>query len=89
MAHVTIAFVDGSKDDYEADSSLLQRLKELKSTGLDGKELADKLLTDDWAAPPKWVHISDGDFETQYNVEKMIGRCDSFTDFEHREITGR
>ena len=64
MARVTIRFVDGSKDDYETDASLVQRLKELKLTGLDGKELADKLLTDDWAAPPKWVHISDGDFET-------------------------
>ena len=64
MAHVTIRFVDGSKDDYETDSSLVQRLKELKLTGLDGKELADKILTDDWAGPLKWVHISDGDFET-------------------------
>ena len=48
MAKFSVGFVDGGKQDYEEDRTILARLLELKSQGLDGKRLIDALITDDW-----------------------------------------
>ena len=53
--------VDGSVMEYDADSDLLTRLKQLTNEGYEGKHLVHKLLTDDWGPPPRYVEIRECD----------------------------
>ena len=64
MPKVSIGLVDGSRpEDYEEDENFMVRLRQLQSQGLEGRDLVDALITDDWGTPPKWVMIQDGDTE--------------------------
>ena len=63
MVHVQILFADGSKSEFEEDVSMLLRLEQLKTSGLEGKQLIDQLISDDWGPPPKFVMLIHGESE--------------------------
>ncbi|HEY4306545.1 MAG TPA: hypothetical protein VGM82_18865 [Gemmatimonadaceae bacterium] len=54
---VAISYVDGGYSEQDYDASIVTRLRELQAKGLTGKRLVDRLLTDDWAAPPTIVEL--------------------------------
>ncbi|HWP20272.1 MAG TPA: hypothetical protein VNO84_14175 [Burkholderiaceae bacterium] len=60
--------VDGSAQEFEAGAELPAQLRNLRSMGLEGKQLIHKLITDDWGPPPRFVEIKeygeDGTFNT-------------------------
>ena len=52
--------VDGSVQPLgtdETDAAFLSRMRTLEDEGFCGRELIEKLFTDDWGAPPKFVVI--------------------------------
>lgn len=55
---ISIHFNNGGFDQWVDSPALLTKLEALRSRGLDGKALVHALLTDDWAAPPSFVVIS-------------------------------
>ena len=57
MVSVKVYFVDGSVLPIEEDGSFLVKLKKLQAQGFEGRELVDRLISDDWGAPPKFVLI--------------------------------
>lgn len=61
MIQVKIRFVDGSFQEFTETNEFLLRLSELKDQGYEGKGLIDKLITDDWSAPPVFVEIMDSE----------------------------
>ena len=50
-------FADGSYDERIGSATLLRTIAALRAKGIDGKQLVDSLLTDDWAALPRYVDI--------------------------------
>jgi hypothetical protein len=56
---ISIHFIDGGFDQWTDSPALLTKLKSLRSRGLEGKALVHELISDDWAAPPKTVVITD------------------------------
>ena len=63
MTTVSISFVDGSRQDFDEDDSFVQRLRSLQKQGLEGRELIDKLISDDWGPPPRFVTIHGPDVD--------------------------
>ena len=61
MVKVKIYFVNNEFHFYDEDPEIIQELKELQHLGYKGKELINKLFTDDWGAPPKFVKIIGND----------------------------
>ena len=57
MIQITIRCVDGSLQEFTETKEFLLRLSELKDQGYEGKSLIDRLITDDWAAPPVFVEV--------------------------------
>lgn len=58
MLRVEVNFVDGGAMDWAVPDSILHDLARLRRGGLDGRELVDALLTDDWGPPPRTVTIT-------------------------------
>ncbi len=65
MIKVTIRFVDGSLQEFSETKEFLSRLAELKEQGYEDKELIDRLITDDWGAPPVFVEIKGSEINLQ------------------------
>jgi len=65
MIQVTIRFVDGSLQEFSETKEFLLRLAELKEQGYEDKELIDRLITDDWGAPPVFVEIKGSEINLQ------------------------
>jgi len=65
MIRVTIRFVDGSLQEYTETKDFLLRLSELKEQGYEGKDLVNRLITDDWGAPPVFVQIKGSEIDLQ------------------------
>jgi hypothetical protein len=57
---VVVRFVDGGMQEFHGEH-YLAIYKSLVGDGYTGKLLIQKLLTDDWAAPPLFATIRDGD----------------------------
>lgn len=57
MINVTIRFVDGSLQEFEEDDNFLAKLNALQNAGYKGKQLVNKLITDDWGPPPVLIEI--------------------------------
>lgn len=55
MVKIEIYSVDGSYQSYEENDSILSELEELEQNGYSGKQLLDRLITDDWGVPPQGV----------------------------------
>lgn len=58
---VSAKLVDGGLLEYHIDAGVVERLRKLERAGYEGKQLINKLLTDDWGAPPVTVTISGAD----------------------------
>ena len=65
MIQVTIRFVDGSLQEVTETKDFLLRLSELKEQGYEGKDLINRLITDDWGAPPVFVQIKGSGIDLQ------------------------
>lgn len=65
MIQITIRFVDGSLQEFTETNEFLLRLSELKEQGYEGKGLIDRLITDDWGAPPVFVEIKGSEINLQ------------------------
>ena len=65
MIHVTIRFVDGSLQEFTESKDFSLRLSELKGQGYEGKDLVDRLIADDWGAPPVSVQIKGSGIDLQ------------------------
>jgi hypothetical protein len=44
--------------DWNVNDDLYARYKKAVESGLEGRDLVHELLTDDWAAPPRGIHIT-------------------------------
>lgn len=55
---ISVRLVDGSLALFDAEPDILERLNTFQLQGLEGKELINKLLSDDWGPPPLSVEIS-------------------------------
>jgi len=49
---------DGGLQELTFGPELLQQLESLQKQGYTGKQLIDRLITDDWGPPPVFVEIS-------------------------------
>ncbi|MEA3487387.1 MAG: hypothetical protein U9R20_06995 [Thermodesulfobacteriota bacterium] len=65
MIQVTIRFVDGSLHEFTETKDFLLRLSDLKEQGYEGKDLVNRLITDDWSVPPLFVQIKDSEIDLQ------------------------
>ena len=54
---VSIPLVDGGLIEYDEGPEFMDKLHSLQSQGFIGKQLVQRLITDDWAAPPLSVEI--------------------------------
>ena len=58
MIHVVVRCTDNSIQEWEEGEDLVAKLESLQGQGFEGRALIDRLLTDDWAAPPLFVTLS-------------------------------
>ena len=58
---VTAQLVDGGEQGFIYGQEFLDRLAALEAEGRFGKDLVDRLITDDWGAPPNLVSIQGTD----------------------------
>lgn len=58
---VEARLVDGSTQDFRFGESFIFEMNQLKTQGINGKELIHSLLTDDWGAPPLYVLVTGTD----------------------------
>lgn len=63
MFVVRTYFADGSYDERVGSNELLKSIAALWAQGVDGKQLVDRLLADDWVAAPRHVDIIADDVE--------------------------
>lgn len=71
MVKVTVYFVDGSLQDFDEPSSIIDQLEELRDEGLTGKRLIHALFTDDWGPPPSGITIT-GTLDDGSSVNESI-----------------
>jgi hypothetical protein len=71
MLKVEVSLVDGGAMDWSVDDSVYRRLLELRNDGLEGRDLVDSLLTDDWGAPPTGVRLA-GMLEDGTKIDEYI-----------------
>ena len=57
MINVTVRFVDGGLQEFEENDHFLAQLNALQNEGYKGKQLINKLITDDWGPPPVLIEI--------------------------------
>ena len=57
---VVAGLINGDSQSFEGEH-YLRTYESLVGQGYAGKQLIHKLLTDDWAAPPRLVKIMDGE----------------------------
>ena len=57
MIRIEIRFVDGGYQEFSEPESFVERLRELRARGVEGKDLVHSLLTDDWEPPPLTVRL--------------------------------
>lgn len=57
MIKIAVYYVDGSMSEWDESNSIIQKLYSLEQSGLSGKSLINRLITDDWGCPPEFVRI--------------------------------
>lgn len=60
MSQITVHayLVNGDLQEFSFDIGFLETLKAMQSEGYTGKQLINRLITDDWGGPPRVIEIS-------------------------------
>lgn len=71
MIKIIVDYVDGSMNEWDEEEIIIENLSHLEENGYKGKTLINKLITDDWGCPPKFITIKDIYRNKDFN--KIIG----------------
>ncbi len=71
MIKVHISTVDGGAQEWVEPDSFYETYRSLYAAGVQGKQLIDQLISDDWAAPPVWLSL-EGTLDNGIRVKEHI-----------------